>query len=307
MTIQFLNTPQTEIISGGHIYNQEVCSGLKNLGHQLNFEKEINGKAQIVVVDSLYMEEYWQSLSKCQLKTVALIHQIPELSKEAIRFYKAYASFFVTGSNTKSALIEHWKINPLKITVIRPGLPSNWTKRTTYSNKIKHILLIANFIENKGYCKLLQLLPLLDSKNLEFTLVGNPDLQPEFANNLVKQIQNSPFKSKIEFRFNLGRKAIYNELKKTDLFLSLSKDETFGMALYEAISLGVPTLFYKTGEWQLFKEYLNAKMINEYSTTSFINILLDWIDNPKHYQQYCISSLKKFVVGVTFILNLKTV
>ena len=289
MKLQFLNSIPLEVISGGNIYNKAIIEGLRLKGAEIDYNATpLDEDYDISIVDSLCMDKVNPNSIKLTQQIVALIHQIPKLSDHTINFYRDNAKFIVTGESAKSELIKLWQVNKNNIRVLRPGIPDHWKSKTEFRDQPKRIIIVSNFIQNKGFELLISILKKLSHLDLKFHIVGNNELDKGYGNKIIETIEKT--NNKVQFHFNLKRDEVYNQLLKSDIFLSLSKSETFGMSLFEALSLGLPCIAYKTGDFNYFRRYPNYLMLSDYSEDRFVEIIEQWVSNSETYKQHCNST-----------------
>ena len=285
MKLQFLNSISLDMVSGGNIYNHHVIDGLKAKNIEVDYKAIVENKGyNITVIDSLYMNKIPIDKLDHSKPIFALIHQVPELETDRLDFYKTYAKFIVTGKSAKQQLIDQWQINSENITIIRPGIPYQWKPKIVFNKTPKRVIVVSNLIAHKGFEMLIRILNRLTHLDLNFHIVGNNDLDKAYADKIVKAIQNT--NANVEFHFNIGREDIYNQLMQSDIFLSLSESETFGMAIFEALSLGLPCIAYKTGDIDYFSQYQNYVSVEDYTPNSFLEIIEAWSKTPETYEQF---------------------
>jgi len=291
MKLQFLNTVSLDIISGGNIYNKMIIEGLRQKGIEIDYNtKPVDKDYDLTLVDSLCMDEIDPSNLKRSKQIIALIHQIPKLSSSTLDFYRTHTKFIVTGEPTKLELINLWQVNKKHIRVLRPGVPDSWKPKTVFKDQPKRIIIVSNFIQNKGFETLVDILKHFNHIDLTFHVVGNDQIDKEYANTIINTIQKTS--DNVKFYFNLSRDEVYTQLMQSDIFLSLSKSETFGMSLFEALTMGLPCLAYKTGDYNYFSNYDNYALLNVYSKNNFIEVIEQWLTKSKTYKQYCNTSSK---------------
>ncbi len=285
MRVQFLNTIPLNSISGGNIYNKAVIEGLKHYNIEVDYHKIPSDKNyDATIVDSLAMES--TNTDRINKKPIiALIHQIPGLKKQTINFYKNKASFIVTGQPTKDKIINEWSLDEEKVSIVRPGVLSNWKAKQTYNTTPKDVVIVANFVRGKGFEMLIEILNHLTHLDLKFKIIGNNTLDKPYSKSIIKALQQIPIA--VELHFNLDRSQIYQQLITSDIFLSLSESETFGIAIFEALNLGLPTIAYKTGDFDIFNNYPNYYTVTNYNINAFTNIIENWFNSKTDYTKYC--------------------
>jgi len=87
---------------------------------------------------------------------------------------------------------------------------------------------------------------------------------------------------KIYFLWKLDKLEILELLKKTDIFLYSTFQETFWISIIEAMSFWIPVIL---NNYELFKELYNKDFILK-NNKDFISILEKLIKNEKYYNEY---------------------
>lgn len=143
----------------------------------------------------------------------------------------------VASTYTKHTLIEN-KVEPDKITIIPYGVDaSRFSLKTSYdehNGKIK-LVFVGQMIQRKGLGYLLEALKLLNSKNIELTLIGRGVIDAHLINEYKKYIE-------ITVKINLSHDELVNELHAHDMLVFPSLVEGFGHVILEAMSAGLPVL-----------------------------------------------------------------
>lgn len=286
MKVQFLNSIPLTIISGGNIYNKHIIEGLQRQNIQVDYAtKVLDARYDITIVDSLFMKNQAVQHFERHKPIIGLIHQMPVLDKSTLEFYRTNAKFIVTGNPTKQKLIRQMHIDEKDIATVHPGLPGFWEVKKTHNAHPKRIILVANYVRNKGFEMLIQILEDLALHDLEFCIIGNNTLDNTYAETIVRSIQKT--KAHVEFHFNISNTEVYHLMMSADIFLSLSKSESFGMAIFEALALGMPCVAYKTGDVSYFEQYENYIKVEDFTKKAFISALEALLGDSLSYQSYC--------------------
>lgn len=282
MQIRLINKGSLDTISGGYLYNKQVFEGLQKRGYSVNYtDKFTKKKNTIDIVDSLVIVDYMRHHSDLD-KTLVLVHQIPEnfnLNHPNLH----QLQFIVTGKNAKKELVENWKISPQNIKVIEPGIENNWQVKQYYNSQPKNILMVANYLPKKGYELLLPILEGIKDLDWKVTAYGNQDFDPDFFHHLNEQVKKSPFTSKITLNSPINRIALNQAYIDADILLHCSENETYGMAVAEAIQTQLPCIMYRTGNWEAFKTTAWVKVIEEYKAAAFASVLRDFFLHKKAF------------------------
>ncbi len=288
MKIQWLNTISFDTISGGNRYNTEVIEGLKRENFLVDCNACISKKSyDISIIDSLASPKLPLFGLKNLGKLYLLVHEIPKLTSEQIQFYKQHCYFICTGPPAERWLVDNWKIKSDKIKLIRPGLPSYWKKKKTFNNFARKLVINANFTRGKNYEWLIPILYYINNKAVEVNIIANNNLDPQYTAFITKVFERSKCSQRLHFYFNIAPSLVYTKLLQADLLLSLSGSETFGMAIYEGLSVGLPCLAFETGDVDFFKQFPNYCSIQNCNIKKMARILKLLCESEKGYKALC--------------------
>lgn len=265
--IYFIVPDVDAFLSGGNIYNKNLIGHLKDnylSVHQLSWQQFINQEATLSTqgyyfFDTLYLSDLAQNikkLSKLHSKFL-IVHHLQSLypptgwNSEAYFKEKEYPLLryfdgFLTSSNFTVRYLNQNGLPQPKVAI----LPALTIERKKYHRK-KHTsikaLIVANVIERKGILPFLNILSnRLENKNienLEVTIAGSLDMEKSYVqackNILDKQ---SKLKKIIQFTGSVSPRKIENLYLQSNLYLSTSLMETYGMALQEARAYSLPII-----------------------------------------------------------------
>ena len=279
MQIRLINKGSLNTVSGGYLYNKQVFEGLKKRGYSINYTDQLTAKKDTIdIVDSLVIVDYMRHHSDLD-KTLVLIHQVPDnfnLNHPNLH----QLQFIVTGKYVKNELIEKWKIPSQNITIIEPGIESNWQVKQHHNNTPKNILMVANYLPKKGYELLLPILEEIKDLDWNITAYGNQDFDPNFFYHLNEQVKKSPFASKITLNAPINRMALNQAYIDADMLLHCSENETYGMAIAEAIQTQLPCIMYQTGNWEAFEASGWIKVVQSYQANGFAKAIRYFFLHP---------------------------
>ena len=217
-------------------------------------------------------------------KIINTRHMLLENSKWVILANKILTKFnykLIAVSSTVREQLLCEGITPSKIVLIHNGIDLNeWnsatllTFRDEYSLQDDDIIItsVARFTEEKGHEFLIDSIKFLKNsidlyniKNrFKFVLVGDGILFDSIKKKAIElNLEN-------DIIFTGFRRDIKNILKSSDIFVSHSKSEAFGISILEAIAAGLPIITTNSGGT---KEIINKRFDN--------GILLDYGDKEK--------------------------
>jgi len=177
--------------------------------------------------------------------------------------------------------LQEYKIDPDKVVVINPGVDFNdyekhdkaWIRHTTrqewgiHPAELVMIFVSMNF-EIKGLDEILPALAKLKAQNYPFKLVvvgkGNVPKYKSLA-------QKAQIGQDVIFTGPLNKENLIKMYLAGDLYLMLSKFDTFGMVVLEAMAAGLPVIISNhVGARDIVREGENGFIIDDTSDTESI-------------------------------------
>jgi len=270
--------PSSGTISGGYRYNQRIVDELSKEPVTYRFleSARLRGAlvpqeaAEEVVLDSLYLfdPETRRQLLRPESgvkRAVWLIHLLPHVEleagggaedavKELRRAEEALLQsrgIICTSVYTRKLV---WAMTSRVPTeVCRPGvdLPDQTDTSAgqagrTQSGRLR-FLTVAPVTALKNLLWLLELLSELQAPPWEWRIAGNPHSHSEYGKQFSRALSRSACSDRITLLDTLGEEELSREYRSADLFLFPSLFESYGMAIAEALSYGVPVIANRTG------------------------------------------------------------
>lgn len=103
-----------------------------------------------------------------------------------------------------------------------------------FNKEYTSIVTVASLIKRKNIDLILKALSKLKIRNFIFKVIGDG----KEINNLKKLTEKLNLENNVIFLEYLSRNDVIKELKKSDLFILISKNETFGLSYLEAMATG---------------------------------------------------------------------
>jgi glycogen synthase len=172
-----------------------------------------------------------------------------------IGFYKPFGSLafkwakktVVNSEYTKGILAEDFKLDWRKVEVIPHGV--NYLQVLRYrpegaANRPINLLYVGVLTEKKGVHHLIRVLSELDKlgRQAKLTIVGGGDRENELRN-LAKTLH---LEGRISWHKPLFGDQLRLTYKQADMLILLSRDESYGIVVAEALAAGTPCIVTKT-------------------------------------------------------------
>jgi glycosyltransferase involved in cell wall biosynthesis len=132
--------------------------------------------------------------------------------------------------------------------VVEPALSFS-AQHTQACNFPLKALMVANVVERKGILAFLQALGQQTQKNDEFivNIIGRTDMETAYYEACQDAVETSQLRGKVKFLGEMSHENALKQYAQHHLFISAAQMETFGMAIQEAKSYGLPLLLCKGG------------------------------------------------------------
>lgn len=257
-------------LSGGTLYNRGLLGALDR--RQLVFQHVdlTRGRALLLRgtpgrywVDSLYLDAFSELLrargERQQLGV--LLHYLPTLVARgdaattadlsaAERCALAEADVLLVPSRTLHDAARRLGAERQPILVVEPGRPRVRAASPAPGQHGMMAVTIGNVVPGKGVHTLLVELAreLHDRDPLRLCVVGGATRDPSYARRCLDLVEQSPLlRARVSFRGELAPAQAVRALATSNAFVSASVQESYGMALAEARTAGVPLLAHAGG------------------------------------------------------------
>lgn len=275
-----------ETRTGGYIYDLRIVDGLRRRGwlvHVLELDTSfpyptpaalqhaervlaaVDG-GSVVIIDSLALGAMPEIVvcEASRLRLVALVHQplaaaIGLDASTAARFEEgerralgAAALVVVTGK-AAVPLIAKYGIEPNRVVVVEPGTdpaPLARGSRVTADNgpaRTLELLTVATLTQGKGHELMLTALGATQDVLWRLTCAGSLTRDPATAGRVRAKVASLGMGDRVSLVGDLDRSALANAYDRADLFVLATQQETYGMAVAEALAHGLPVVSTRAG------------------------------------------------------------
>ena len=280
--MNYFITPDLKSISGGNKYDLNVIDYLNThrckivnvmledinlLSYKFFFKINMIPKNSTLLIDGLVaskMNHLIKILSK-KYNIILLIHHpvsyeenkngdISSKLKERKAF--SYAKRIITVSHTMKKIIKNMLTKNKNIDVIYPGVDNIYYQNKITNLSINHnIATIGSVIPRKNIEKCIETLSHLNEKWTLSIFGGFYDSDPYYKN-LISKINYYNLEDRVFFHNTIDDEEILIEhLKKSRVYLCLSKYEGYGMANLESATIGLPLV---VSDLPVFRENLRG-------------------------------------------------
>ena len=222
---------------------------------------------------------YW--IHNIRRKQMSLFDSATALVEKKL-VYEGNCKKFVAVSNmTKDIFLQEYNINPDKVSVINPGIDLNDYARqnkNSVRNSVRNelginisdpVIIFASMnFEIKGLDDILFSLAKLKAQNRKFKLIvaGKGNIKK-----YVKLAKQAQIISDVIFTGPVSREKLIRIYLAGDLYIMLSKFDTFGMVVLEAMAAGLPVVISSNvGAKDIVKEDKNGFIVGNTSDIDYI-------------------------------------
>jgi glycosyltransferase involved in cell wall biosynthesis len=280
-------------LTGGSIYNRRI---LEFLARSTEVELHLSSTVKhselpggLWLVDSLCIEEGAEHLAKrADASGVLIAHYLDILDSDrrhSARAESALLSHFrgvVTSSRFAQNALQKTKFQGA-VEAIPPGLDAAYhqpTARLTDSPTAR-IVTVASMLPDKGLSLMLDALETLSELNWSWELIGDADLDTDFAHEFRARAARSSVGNRITFRGPLPPSAVIAAYDRGDMFALPSRFETCSMATMEAMARGLPVAAFRVGGLpDLLPEASQQVLAEPRDLAGFRELLQHLISNP---------------------------
>jgi glycosyltransferase involved in cell wall biosynthesis len=267
-----------EARTGGTIYDKKVMAELRAVGWAVT---HLSWPGSFPYPTASDLENVRRSLASCpdgalvlidglafgampdvaaaearRLRLVALVHhplaletgldpetaeRLAASERSALKHARAIV---VTSALTAATLIADYDIGETPITVATPGIgkPAPFDRQ---SNPVPHILSIGTVMPRKAHSVLVQSLARIADLDWHCRIAGSLDHSPQIVVELRNLITKYSMGSRIKLIGNIDD--LDHLYRTSDLLVSSSRYEGYGMAIAEAMAYGLPVVAARVG------------------------------------------------------------
>jgi len=200
----------------------------------------------VTIVDSLALGAMPDPIVRnaSRLRIVALMHLPLGVEGEG-RALRAAALVVLTGK-AALPLLARYTLPRGPIVVIEPGTDRAPLSRGSNGVTVE-LLSVATINGGKGHVALLHALALVPSRDWRLTCAGSLTRDPETVARVTQTIERLGLQDKVTLAGDLAAAALEECYARADVFVLATRQETYGMAVAEAIAHGLPVVATASG------------------------------------------------------------
>jgi glycosyltransferase involved in cell wall biosynthesis len=264
-----------DAVSGGSIYDRRIVDGLRARGWCVDVrEVDVHGTSAdiyaaipdgtVVVADGLVFGARPDEAERhaARLRFVALVHlplaeepgllpdRAARLEQSERRAIACAATVVVTGPRTVETMMRYG-LPRERVVLITPGTDRAPLARGSNfafaASPAVRLLSVGTINAGKGHAVLVRALAAIGRSGWRLTCVGSLDRDPIEVERINMLISTFGLRDRISLAGELGHQAVAAAYMDADAFVLPTLHETFGMAVAEAVSRGLPIVSTPTG------------------------------------------------------------
>ncbi len=304
MRMQLITTTIQNKISGGTIFNQKVVDFFisNKLVAEIVIAENLNthhfDSQTIYIIDGILLKDNLDLKKLKKFNVNFLIHLWSSLNlnlsyEKRISFLEIEKSIcdnfrvFVTGKSSIVHIENTLKSKTDKCFLIKPGIDSNWKKKEKFPEVPQKIIYLSNFIEGKGYFRMLEVANNLKHLDFEIDCYGEI-LSDEYFSKFIKKTNEFQLNN-IHYKGCVPHNAINELLLDYDLLFHFSEYESFGMSILEALSANIPCIITPTGNFAEYKNQEIEGVLDTFDAEKITEEVEKVLKSKKVYQNHILS------------------
>jgi glycosyltransferase involved in cell wall biosynthesis len=264
--------------SGGNHYDRRVIDALPGLGWEVRehlvpgswptptqfdrdwFDRILAGlpDGAVVLVDGLIAAAAPSLVDATRRLCVAVLLHMPfaeaappdraaEVARVEAAVLRACDAVIATSNWTRDWIVTHHAVPADRVSTAVPGVDPAPLAFSLGSSSGSELLCVGPVVPGKGQDVLVEALGRLRELPWTCRFVGACDQDPGFVTSLMATAQRTGIEDRVTFAGTLTRHLLSSVRSDSDLVISTSRHEAYGMALAEALSAGLPVIATQVG------------------------------------------------------------
>lgn len=153
--------------------------------------------------------------------------------------------------------------------------------------KIYHILSTGVFFERRNYLTLIDVIQELRTRNIavQLDIIGSTELDKQYAKKVYKHIQELKLEYLVTIWGQVDEQK-YNEIyNQADLFVFINVNQSWGLAVFEAMSCGLPTIVSNSvGAIELLNDREDSIIVDPMDVNQISNVVQSLLSDEEMYE-----------------------
>lgn len=211
------------------------------------------------------------------------------------QFYDQYDYKFIKAQDMITVL-DDWNKDLVKkyfkkdAVVARSGLDINQFSFNEHvlpvDGKVK-LLTTGIFFPHRRFEDLITAVSLLQGEDffdISLSIIGDYNNDKKYHRALVEQARLLGLEDRVKFLGKVSDEELIDTYKTHDIFIFPNHLQTWGLAVFEAMSCGLPVVVSRTsGASEVLKDRENAMLVNPKTPEEIKKAILELVSNPKFY------------------------
>lgn len=212
----------------------------------------------------------------------------------------------------KITVLDNWNRDLVKkyfakeSVVVRSGLDIEQFKFNEHKMEdIKNIRILTTgiFFPHRRFEDLITAASLLQCKSIEvqpqynfsLDIIGDTNNDKKYYEKLKNLVYSLDLKDKVRFLGKVSDEELVEFYKTRDIFIFPNHLQTWGLAVFEAMASGIPTVVSRTsGAHEVLKDKENTVLVNPKVSEEIKEAVLKLVSNPEFYSKISLNA-RKFV------------
>lgn len=182
----------------------------------------------------------------------------------------------------REAKVLYCGIEPIDI-----GRSNNETLERFKQKKI-NLLSSGVFFPYRNYETQIEVVKKLSSKGFDvhLNIIGSTELDKEYSSKIKTLIKSNNLEDKITICGQVNEEDFKSLHKNADIFIFINIDQSWGLAVFEAMSCGLPVIVSNSvGATEILKDDENAIFVNPIDVKDIVNRIEALMNNQSLYNQ----------------------
>jgi glycosyltransferase involved in cell wall biosynthesis len=257
-------------VTGGHLYHRRMAEAAASRGAEIEFisvpwfRNPLRRARGLVLVDSLAawtVGPYVTAGRHRRAPIAAILHQPPGgVGQGALRttlqrpfdqaLYRRCELLIAASTALGHELADNYGLPANRICVVEPG--SDLPVDRSTAGDLRHgrriaLLCVGNWLPNKGVLELLEAVAAVPSDHVTLHLAGRSDVDATYSTKVSARLREPDLVDRVVVHGAVTRDDVGRLYGGADVFVLPSYAETYGTVFAEALSAGLPTVGWRSG------------------------------------------------------------